>query len=81
MKMEQSNSQSSRPAKYVALTDPLYDYIARHRSRVVDPLLDALRAETESLGDVARMPSPPATGTPLFQRIQGIPGTSAGVEL
>ena len=51
----QSNSRSSQPAKYVALTDSLYDYIARHRSRVVDPLLDALRAETESLGEVARM--------------------------
>ena len=61
-KMEQSNSQSSRPAKYVALTDPLYDYIARHRSRVVDPLLDALRAETESLGDVARMLISPEQG-------------------
>ena len=54
-KMELSNSQSSQPVKYVALTGPLYDYIARHRSRVVDALLDALRAETESLGVVARM--------------------------
>ncbi len=33
---ELSNSQSSQPGKYVALTHPLYDYIARHRSRVVD---------------------------------------------
>ena len=32
-----ADSQSSRPTKYVALTDPLYDYIARQRSRVVDP--------------------------------------------
>ena len=61
-KMELSNSQSSRPAKYVALTGPLYDYIARHRSRVVDALLDALRAETESLGDVARMLISPEQG-------------------
>ncbi len=61
-KMELSNSQSSQPAKYVALTDPLYNYIARHRSRVVDPLLDSLRAETESLGDVARMLVSPEQG-------------------
>ena len=54
-KMEPPKSQSSPPAKYVALTDALYDYIVRHRSRVADPLLDALRAETESLGDIARM--------------------------
>ena len=60
--MEPSKSQSSPPAKYVALTDPLYDYIARHRSRVVDPLLDALRTETESLGDVARMLISPEQG-------------------
>ena len=42
-------------AKYIALNDALYDYVVRHRSRADDPLLDALRAETEALGDVARM--------------------------
>jgi caffeoyl-CoA O-methyltransferase len=47
---------SSAPAaKYVKLNDALYDYVVRHRSRVVDPLLDELRAETEALGDIARM--------------------------
>ena len=54
-KMEPSNTPSSPPAKYVALSDALYDYVARHRSRVIDPLLAELRAETESLGDAARM--------------------------
>ena len=48
-------SPTGQPAKYVALTDPLYDYVVRHRSRVVDPLLAALRTKTESLGDIARM--------------------------
>jgi len=42
-------------AKYIALNDALYDYVVRHRSRADDPLLDALRAETEALGDIARM--------------------------
>jgi caffeoyl-CoA O-methyltransferase len=60
--MELSKSQPSQPAKYVALTGPLYDYIVRHRSGVADPLLDALRAETESLGDVARMLISPEQG-------------------
>jgi caffeoyl-CoA O-methyltransferase len=47
---------SSAPAaKYVGLNDRLYDYIIRHRSRVVDPLLDELRSETEALGAIARM--------------------------
>ena len=43
------------PAKYVTLNDALYDYIVRCRSRAGDPLLDALRAETDALGDIARM--------------------------
>ncbi len=60
--MEPPNSQSTPPAKYVALNDSLYDYIVQHRSRVVDPLLDALRRETESLGDVARMLISPEQG-------------------
>jgi caffeoyl-CoA O-methyltransferase len=60
--MEPSQSQLSPPAKYVALTGPLYDYIVRHRSRVADPLLEALRAETQSLGDVARMLISPEQG-------------------
>jgi caffeoyl-CoA O-methyltransferase len=43
------------PAKYVTLNDALYDYIVRCRSRASDPLLDALRSETDALGDIARM--------------------------
>ncbi len=43
------------PAKYVAMTDRLYEYITAHRTRVVDPLLDDLRRETELLGEAARM--------------------------
>jgi caffeoyl-CoA O-methyltransferase len=61
-KMEPPKSQSSPPAKFVALTDALYSYIVRHRSRVADPLLEALRAETESLGDIARMLISPEQG-------------------
>jgi O-methyltransferase len=47
---------SSAPgAKYIRLNAELYDYIIRHRSRPVDPLLDPLRAETDALGEIARM--------------------------
>src|ERR1051325_2536991 len=53
--MQSAESQTHPPAKYVALTDQLYDYITRHRSGFVDPLLRDLRAETESLGEAARM--------------------------
>ncbi|MGH8091947.1 MAG: O-methyltransferase [Chthoniobacterales bacterium] len=60
--MQPSDSPARPPAKYVTLTDPLHDYIARHRSRAVDPLLEALRRETESLGEVARMLISPEQG-------------------
>ena len=60
--MESTRTPPASPAKYVALTDTLYDYIARHRSHVVDPLLEQLRAETESLGEIARMLISPEQG-------------------
>ena len=60
--MATPDSQPSSSAKYVALTDSLYDYIARHRSRVVDPVLDSLREETEALGDLAKMLISPEQG-------------------
>jgi caffeoyl-CoA O-methyltransferase len=42
-------------SKYVALTDELNDYVLAHRSNANDPVLAALRAETESLGEVSEM--------------------------
>jgi caffeoyl-CoA O-methyltransferase len=41
--------------KFISLNDTLYDYVVRSRSRSNDPLLSQLRAETEALGDIARM--------------------------
>src|SRR6476659_7542708 len=41
--------------KYVALNDSLYRYVCRHRSDANDPILRALRKETEALGDISRM--------------------------
>jgi caffeoyl-CoA O-methyltransferase len=54
-KLTRRQKSSARMGKYVALNDLLYDYVVRHRSRAADPLLDELRAETEALGDIARM--------------------------
>ena len=42
-------------SKYLPLDDQLYDYVCAHRTGASDPILDALRKETESLGDDARM--------------------------
>jgi len=41
--------------KYLSLNDRLYRYVCASRSQADDPILDALREETEALGDVSRM--------------------------
>lgn len=41
--------------KYVALNDPLYRYLCRFRSDVGDPVLQELRNETATLGDLSEM--------------------------
>ncbi len=72
--MSDSNSPEKPPAKYVALNDALYDYIVRHRTGAVDPVLDELRRETESLGEVARMLISPEQGDflTLLTRLLGV---------
>lgn len=62
MREPESDLKQRSPAKYVALNDALYDYIARHRSRLIDPTLEKLRHETELLGEVARMLISPEQG-------------------
>jgi len=41
--------------KYIALTDPLYRYLVNCRSHATDPVLEALRQETDALGDISKM--------------------------
>ena len=41
--------------KYTPFTDDLYDYMVRQRSGADDPVMDALRAETATLGEVSQM--------------------------
>ena len=41
--------------KYLQLNDELFDYVCAHRSGADDSVLDALRNETATLGDDARM--------------------------
>jgi caffeoyl-CoA O-methyltransferase len=41
--------------KYIALTDPLYRYLVNCRSGASDPVLQALRRETDALGDISKM--------------------------
>ncbi len=41
--------------KYISLNDRLYRYVCACRSDAGDPILEALRVTTESLGDISRM--------------------------
>jgi len=43
------------PQKYTPLNDAIYNYVIAQRSFSEDPLLEALRMETESLGEAAQM--------------------------
>ena len=45
----------SRKLKYISLNDRLYRYVCACRSDAGDRILQALRASTESLGDISRM--------------------------
>ena len=72
--MSEPISPAKPPAKYVALNDALYEYIVRHRSGAIDPVLDELRHETESLGEIARMLISPEQGDflTLLTRLLGV---------
>jgi caffeoyl-CoA O-methyltransferase len=72
--MNTPNSPEGPPAKYVALNDALYGYIIRHRSGAIDPVLDELRRETESLGDLAKMLISPEQGDflTILTRLLGV---------
>jgi caffeoyl-CoA O-methyltransferase len=43
------------PAKYVSMTDALYNYVVAQRSNADDPTLAALQMETENLGEISQM--------------------------
>jgi caffeoyl-CoA O-methyltransferase len=50
-----TSSEVPPSSKFVALNEDLYRYVAAHRSKSGDPVLDDLRAETEKLGSVSGM--------------------------
>lgn len=63
--------------KYIALNDPLYRYICASRSDNSDPVLTALRAETEALGDISQMQVSEEQGTFMSVLVAAIGATSA----
>jgi predicted O-methyltransferase YrrM len=46
---------SQMELKYIALTDALYRYLVNSRSHASDSVLQALRSETDALGDISKM--------------------------
>ena len=64
-------------AKYVALNDSLYGYLARYRSDAGDPLLRRLRAETAALGEVSICQISEEQGTFLSVLVAALGVTSA----
>jgi caffeoyl-CoA O-methyltransferase len=63
--------------KYVPLNDSLYKYICSARSNANDPILAALRAETDALGEIARMQISPEQGSFMSLLTAAIGATSA----
>jgi len=63
--------------KYVALNDSLYRYLVAARSGSVDPILDELRAETESLGEISQMQISQEQGSFMSLLVAATGATSA----
>jgi caffeoyl-CoA O-methyltransferase len=63
--------------KYVPLNDSLYKYVCSSRSNANDPILAALRAETDALGEIARMQISPEQGSFMSLLTAAIGATSA----
>ena len=67
-------------AKFIPMTEPLYEYLLAQRSNADDPVLEALRTETETLGDVSVMSISPEQGS-LMTLLVGLIGTKWAVEV
>lgn len=66
--------------KYLSLNDRLYRYLCQCRSNASDPVLDALRMETASLGDIARMQISREQGS-LMTLLVAATGTKRAIEV
>ena len=63
--------------KYISLTDPLYRYLCRCRSDSGDPILEALRKETEALGEDSKMQISQEQGSLMSLLVAAIGARSA----
>jgi caffeoyl-CoA O-methyltransferase len=67
-------------SKFVPLTEALYDYMVEQRSNAVDPVLEALRLETENLGEISTMSISPEQAS-LMTLLVGLIGAKWAVEV
>jgi caffeoyl-CoA O-methyltransferase len=68
------------PAKYVQLTDPLYNYMIAQRSNANDPVFAALQVETQNLGEVSEMAISPDQAS-LLSLLVALIGAKWAVEV
>jgi caffeoyl-CoA O-methyltransferase len=68
------------PAKYVTLTDAIYNYVIAQRSNANDPLLAALQVETQNLGEIGRMAISPDQSS-LISLLVSLIGAKWAVEV
>jgi caffeoyl-CoA O-methyltransferase len=68
------------PAKYIPLTDAIYNYVIAQRSNADDPILTALQVETENLGEISRMAISPDQAT-LISLLVALIGAKWAVEV
>jgi caffeoyl-CoA O-methyltransferase len=66
--------------KYIPLNDRLYRYVCACRSAASDPILEALRSTTQSLGDISRMQISPEQGSFMTLLVAAI-GAKAAIEV
>jgi caffeoyl-CoA O-methyltransferase len=67
-------------AKYIPLTDAIYDYVITQRSNANDPILTALQIETENMGEISRMMISPDQAS-LISLLVALIGTKYAVEV
>ena len=67
-------------AKYIPLTDDIFNYVAAQRSNAFDPILNALQMDTEAFGESSRMMVGPDQAG-LISLLVGLIGTKWAVEI
>jgi len=68
------------PAKYIPLTDAIYNYVIAQRSNADDPIMTALQIETQNLGEISRMAISPDQAT-LISLLVALIGAKWAVEV